>query len=332
MRSSESSIIALAVGARVATIALLTTAGRVLPAFDTSSQLQLNATGSLLEPLLRWDSLYFTSTALHGYQHEQQLAFMPGISLLARWGGRVVQLLRRGPVLSAQDVVLAGTLAAAFAGVGAALALHKLTLALHPSRSFALLTVVLFLLPPSPPTLNAIPYTEPFFALTTFLGMLLNVGPFRYWTVSQIPNFLLASPVLFLSLSASYAFYSRNYAHIARSSIPFLTLPNAPPASSFFLTPTLTPFIHLHTALTLLLLFASHVQIILRLCTSNPVVFWYAATLVEKDVANGVDGIMKSHEESKAREGRRWGRVWVGYCVVWGTVSTVLWAGFLPPA
>ena len=52
--------------------------------------------------------------------------------------------------------------------------MSRLTLALHPSSpTFALVTATLFLLPPSPPTLNAVPYNEPFFALTSFLGMLL---------------------------------------------------------------------------------------------------------------------------------------------------------------
>lgn len=48
---------------------------------------------------------------------------------------------------------------------------HRTTLALTSSRPFALLTATLFLLPPSPPTLAAVPYTEPFAALLSFLGM-----------------------------------------------------------------------------------------------------------------------------------------------------------------
>lgn len=47
----------------------------------------------------------------------------------------------------------------------------RTTLALTSSPSFSLLTSILFLLPPSPPTLAAAPYTEPFAALFSFLGM-----------------------------------------------------------------------------------------------------------------------------------------------------------------
>lgn len=111
------------------------------------------------------------------------------------------------------------------------------------------------------------------------------MGPFRYWTLSQLPNFLLAGPVLALSLCASYTFYSHNNSYVLRSLVPFLDLPPPKPSASPFLDRRHTPFVHLSTALTFLLLFASHVQIILRLCASNPVVFWYAASLVQADVA-----------------------------------------------
>lgn len=52
---------------------------------------------------------------------------------------------------------------------------YSLTLRLSSSRSFALLTALLFLLPPSPPTLHSVPYTEPFAALFSIAGMLLHV-------------------------------------------------------------------------------------------------------------------------------------------------------------
>lgn len=47
----------------------------------------------------------------------------------------------------------------------------RLTLVLTSKQKFSLLTSILFLIPPSPTTLNSIPYTEPFSALFTFLGM-----------------------------------------------------------------------------------------------------------------------------------------------------------------
>lgn len=109
---------------------------------------------------------------------------------------------------------------------------------------------------------------------------------FRYWTVLQIPNFLLAAPVLTLSLFASYDYYRANLSQVIQTTLPFLPLKitaaksDTKPTSPFY-SPTLIPFIHLHTALTLLLLFASHVQIILRVCVTNPVPFWYVSDLLQ---------------------------------------------------
>ena len=168
-----------------------------------------------------------------------------------------------------------------------------------------------------------------------------DVGLFRYWTPNNIPNFLFAAPVLALSFAASFAFYAHNPGAVVASTLPFLPsalLPllrpagydqkisrskhltsAAPPPSppSPFLSFSLTPFVHLHSALTLLLVFASHTQIVLRLCAADPVMWWYAAHL-----CSALEG---------TRE-RRWGRRWVKYCVVWGAVACALWAGFLPPA
>lgn len=50
--------------------------------------------------------------------------------------------------------------------------LHRLSLELTRDKSFALLAASLFLIPASPATLNAVPYTEVFSALFTFVGML----------------------------------------------------------------------------------------------------------------------------------------------------------------
>jgi phosphatidylinositol glycan class V len=56
-----------------------------------------------------------------------------------------------------------------------------------------------------------------------------------------------------------------------------------------------------------LLLFASHVQIALRLAVTDPTLWWTLAA-------------------SKRLS------AWTYFCVVYGAVSLVLWAGFYPPA
>ncbi|GAA6022403.1 hypothetical protein JCM10207_004755 [Rhodosporidiobolus poonsookiae] len=188
-----------------------------------------------------------------------------------------------------------------------------------------------------------------------------NVGPFRYWTLLQLPNFLLALPVLALAFSASYAFYRAHASLALQHTLPFLPAwlipssvpPNRAPSSSTQLRSSrpltaaatsalatehvarLVPFVHLSTALYLLLFTTAHVQIALRVCVCDPVVWWWAAELVLRDTEAGGKGVKpgagRGRQEGQ-QGGKRWGAWWVGYCVVWGTVSVVLWALFLPPA
>jgi phosphatidylinositol glycan class V len=74
-------------------------------AFDTSTSilLALSPAGTsstsdklskALEPFVKWDNLYFAQIAVRGYQHEQELAFMPIWPLFMRWSGMAVQKLR----------------------------------------------------------------------------------------------------------------------------------------------------------------------------------------------------------------------------------------------
>ncbi|KAI0699498.1 GPI mannosyltransferase 2 [Cerioporus squamosus] len=86
----------------------------------------------------------------------------------------------------------------------------------------------------------------------------------------------------------------------------------APHTLTAFLNPSIAPHAIHGLLMTLLLLFASHTQIVLRQAASMPVLYWAAAwLLVERPVL---------------------GKWWIGWSVVWGTVSCVLWGAFLPPA
>jgi hypothetical protein len=107
-------------------------------AFDTSTSilLALSPAGTsstsdklskALEPFVKWDNLYFAQIAVRGYQHEQELAFMPVWPSVMRWSGIAVQKLRlllaigsttqsqyvssqSGVLLGINDVVLGGVI------------------------------------------------------------------------------------------------------------------------------------------------------------------------------------------------------------------------------
>jgi len=116
----------------------------------------------------------------------------------------------------------------------------------------------------------------------------------KYWTLGSIPNFLLASPVLAISLLGLYR-YTRS-----RTTLPAVV----------------TPLVVLHGVMTFLLIFQSHTQIALRVVSTDPVFWWLLIDIAFKDVG-GLTRI---------------GRAWIWWTVIWGAISIVLWAGHYPPA
>ncbi|KDQ57728.1 glycosyltransferase family 76 protein [Jaapia argillacea MUCL 33604] len=181
-----------------------------------------------------------------------------------------------------------------------------------------------------------------------------NVGFLTYWTPSQIPNFIISIPPLLLL----FAFSSYHLVQV----IPRLLFPtptsqlrkqkrhlesNEVPPSPF-LSETLTPHAIHALVLSLTLLFASHTQIVLRLAASMPILYWAGAWLLVEEPEFSMSGLWRgrgragekgklslrgSREEQVGKgKGVRWGSWWVGWSVVWGSVSVVLWTTFLPPA
>ena len=132
-----------------------------------------------------------------------------------------------------------------------------------------------------------------------------NVGFLRYWTLSQLPNFLLATPTLLLLFSFSVHHFKGTWLDSSkRKSESQLDLA--------FQNATITPHAIHAIIFSFILIFASHTQIVLRLSASMPFVYWAAAWLV--------------------CEYPSLGRLWISWSVLWGITSTICWATFLPPA
>jgi len=129
-----------------------------------------------------------------------------------------------------------------------------------------------------------------------------EVGFLRYWTSNNLGNFLLASPHLILSILATSK-------HI-RTKHSFYT----------FLSNPLTPHVLALGAISTLLFTSMHVQIITRVLTAFPAIYWYVAEKVVEDL----QGVWV--ERAKPWEGV------VRVIVVFGCVGAVLYSAFLPPA
>nr|XP_019049170.1 hypothetical protein I302_02951 [Kwoniella bestiolae CBS 10118]OCF28100.1 hypothetical protein I302_02951 [Kwoniella bestiolae CBS 10118] len=167
-------IVALGTSIRLIHIIFLYVLSRILPPFDSSHTL-LSARNL---PGLRWDAVHFVSIAEHGYTHEQQLAFQPLFMALLRITGECSAWVRGGGgEVDVGDIVWGGMGVSAVVWVGASIMLYKLTNHLYNPK-FALLTTLLYLLPPSP--VPSLPYTEPLYALTTFSGMYFLVVRRQY--------------------------------------------------------------------------------------------------------------------------------------------------------
>ena len=159
-----------------------------------------------------------------------------------------------------------------------------------------------------------------------------NNGLFNYWTLEQLPNFLLAAPVLLVSIIPSVSYLRSLIASRSSSAIP----------SKHH---ALLPFHLHHLLLTALLVFGSHTQIALRTAITDPVAWWNVASVAFRwelpSVRSQPGASVPEQTEKKGAQSETSlaggqmttvGRIWVGWVVVWGAVSLVLWSAHLPPA
>lgn len=378
----------LFISVKIVTIALAHFAVALVSVNNVAGDLILNPRSSLnvvdyymkafLKPLIRWDAVHFFAIARDGYIFENQFAFFPLFPLLCRWIGWLFSL---GGYLSVESGIgMAAFMISNASHFVSAIILHKMTLSLFKSSSFAVVSAVLFICNPASIQLSTM-YSESTFALLCFAGLYQfflqqhfiasicfalasstrsnglvmsgffiynflaesakdslslntikrlfltvlycatsvsgfvafqvfayykfcssdfsrpwcdsavpniysfvqqhywNVGLFRYFTVSQIPNFLFALPMLTVCSAAIYSYHNVN-----RSRFWTLGLVKRPNRKTrkldLFLSDSLLPHIYLLIFMLFYNVFIAHVQIITRMFTFMPVVYWYMAYLM----------------------------------------------------
>ncbi|KAK8184117.1 GPI mannosyltransferase 2 [Phyllosticta citribraziliensis] len=141
-----------------------------------------------------------------------------------------------------------------------------------------------------------------------------NVGFLRYWTLSNVPLFLLAAPSLFLLISAGLRVMQRTRPSELASS--------EPSTQQLFTRRFLIQMALPQLALALLALTNFHVQIINRISSGYPL--WYLA------VAAGLDGAAPLQHLAIA--GKRTSASILRLMVMYATIQGALFASFLPPA
>lgn len=169
-------------------------------------------------------------------------------------------------------------------------------------------------------------------AYTAVQKMYWNIGLFHYWTPEQVPNLLIALPVLVPTFAGIWAYFSGrtlslhseaahradSLASIQQSTTYASTAPTASATEKVEVKggeedrvargPLLDAVYALSLFLALTLLFTSHTQIALRLAVTDPTLWWTLA----------------------ANAGMR--KAWVWWCFLWAAVGLALWSGHYPPA
>jgi GPI mannosyltransferase 2 len=165
-----------------------------------------------------------------------------------------------------------------------------------------------------------------------------NVGFLRYWTLSNLPLFLLAAPTLVVLLYTSYICQAPFSTHKVSSKSkkpskqswlsqlaswsPFVR-PSNPPADLQYQKDRTAATSHgirqlavLQAVLALLALTSFHVQIVTRISSGYPLWYFVLATWIVEGDANQ----------------QRWGKWATRWMITYATVQGVLFASFLPPA
>lgn len=119
-----------------------------------------------------------------------------------------------------------------------------------------------------------------------------NVGLLRYWSANNVPNFVFAAPVVLL-LAVSIRYFSYVY--------PVLRVQAVLVVNGLFVAMAVGMW---------------HVQIVTRIHTFLPSVYWLVAGLFTQNSVSG----------------QVWGRWCVAYFVCWTAVQTAMFGAFLPPA
>ncbi len=125
-----------------------------------------------------------------------------------------------------------------------------------------------------------------------------NIGFLNYWTPNNVPNFLFALPTIYLIINSSIHYYH---------TYPF--------ATTF-------PIIYAQIVLLILSLCLFHIQILTRIGSQLPVIYWYVADLV----------IKSQQTEGKSPRGSSFGKIVVWYFITWSFIQAALYSAFLQPA
>jgi phosphatidylinositol glycan class V len=137
-----------------------------------------------------------------------------------------------------------------------------------------------------------------------------NVGLFRYYELKQVPNFLLAAPIIVLSLHALQGYFGGS------------VVPGQAPQQQRrgWRGTALTPYYVHWLFLVVNALLVVHIQVTTRLLCACPPLFWHPAALL----------CGPSMKRKAPPVLTRYGRLVVGYFLLFTVLGSVLFPSFYP--
>lgn len=154
------------------------------------------------------------------------------------------------------------------------------------------------------------------------------MGFLRYWTLSNIPLFVLAAPMLAVMIKSSIWAMGMETNSMPQVQSSSMTVPSAK-TESHLLRSLAVP----QLLLALLALTTAHVQIITRLSSGYCIwYFWLAALLSNSNTNGSVEKSPGSTPINTRRLRHDGASSLVMYIVIYAVVQAGLFSSFLPPA
>lgn len=150
-------------------------------------------------------------------------------------------------------------------------------------------------------------------------------GFFRYWTLSNVPLFALASPMLAIMTYSAYWTLSVNSNRLKKG------IAQAHPEvrlTGRLLRSLAAP----QMTLAILTFLKHHVQIITRMSSGYPVWYLWLAYILIEGSSLGKVGVRLDKKAASILNQYRYARMTVAYMIIYAAVQGVLFASFLPPA
>ncbi|KAG3115656.1 hypothetical protein PI124_g5512 [Phytophthora idaei] len=140
-----------------------------------------------------------------------------------------------------------------------------------------------------------------------------NVGLFRYYELKQLPNFILAAPIIVLSMHALHGYFRGTV-------VPGKSIVASQPQGHGWRGTALTLYYVHWLFLVVNALLVVHIQVTTRLLCACPPLFWHPAMLMcDPTVKRKASPVLTSY-----------GRLVVGYFLLFTVLGSVLFPSFYP--